>query len=83
MFMKTMMVGCVASEAQLDDGSDAERAANAQLLACAIEMHAQALGAKLIVLKEFPSSYRGLLACFERNGFTRIPTTEYRLSKLR
>ena len=74
MFMKTMMVGCVAGEAQLDDGSDVERAANAQLLACAIETHAQALGAKLIVLKEFPKSYRGMLACFERRGFTRIPS---------
>jgi predicted N-acyltransferase len=74
MFMKTMMVGCVAGEAQLDDGSDAERAANAQLLACAIEMHAQALGARLIVLKEFPNTYRGMLACFEHSGFTRVPS---------
>jgi hypothetical protein len=74
MFMRTMMVGCVAGEAQLDDGSDAERAVNAQLLAWAIEKHAQALGARLIVLKEFPSSYRKVLACFERSGFTRIPS---------
>jgi len=73
-FMKTMMVGCVAGEAQLDDGSDVERAANAQLLACAIEKHAQALGARLIVLKEFPNSYRRMLSCFERSGFTRIPS---------
>jgi hypothetical protein len=29
----SMMVGCVAGEAQLDDGGDAERAVNAQLLA--------------------------------------------------
>ena len=74
MFMKTMMIGCVAGEAQLDDGSDAERAVNAQLLARAIEKHARALGARLIVLKEFPSSYRKVLACFERSGFTRIPS---------
>jgi len=71
MFMKTMMVGCVAGEAQLDGGSDAERAANAELLACAIEKHARALGARLIVLKEFSSNYRGTLACFERKGFTK------------
>ena len=69
-----MMVGCVAGEAQLDGGSDPERAANAKLLAWAIEKHAQALGALLIVLKEFPNSYRGMLACFERTGFTRIPS---------
>ena len=74
MFMKTMMVGCVAGEAQLDDGSDAERAANAQLLAWAIEKHARVLGARLIVLKEFPKSYRKVLTCFEHNGFTRIPS---------
>jgi Peptidogalycan biosysnthesis/recognition len=74
MFMKTMMVGCVAGEAQLDDGSDSERAASAELLAWEIEKHALAVGARLIVLKEFPSSYRGTLACFERTGFTRIPS---------
>src|SRR5262249_44542355 len=33
-----------------------------------------ALGARLIVLKEFPSSYRGTLACFSHKGFTRIPS---------
>jgi Peptidogalycan biosysnthesis/recognition len=74
LFMKTLMVGCVAGEAQLDDGSEAERAANAEHLACAIEKHAQVLGARLIVLKEFPNNYRGVLACFERRGFARIPS---------
>jgi Acetyltransferase (GNAT) domain len=74
LFVKTLMVGCVAGEAQLDDGSEAERAANAEHLACAIEKHAQVLGARLIVLKEFPNNYRGVLACFERRGFARIPS---------
>lgn len=68
------MVGCVAGEAQLDDGSNAERAVNSQLLAWAIEKHARARGARLIVLKEFPNSYRIVLACFEHSGFTRIPS---------
>src|SRR5207244_1253669 len=74
MFVKAMMVGCVAGEAQLDDGSDAERAANAELFARVIGKHAQALGARLIVLKEFPNSYRGMLAGFACRGFTRIPS---------
>jgi hypothetical protein len=74
LFVQTLMVGCVAGEAQLDDGSEAERAANAEHLACAIEKHAQVLGARLIVLKEFPNNYRGVLACFERRGFARIPS---------
>jgi predicted N-acyltransferase len=74
MYMKTMMVGCVAGEAHLDDGSDANGATNAKLLAGEIVKHARALGARLIVLKEFPSSYRELLSCFVRGGFTRIPS---------
>ena len=72
MFMKSMMVGCVAGEAHLDDGSDIERAANAALLAHVIEEYARELATPLIVLKEFPASYREILSCFERRGFTRI-----------
>jgi hypothetical protein len=74
MFMKTMMVGCVAGEAHLDCGDDSTRAANVELLAGAIVRHARALGARLIVLKEFPDEYRDVLSCFVRDGFTRIPS---------
>jgi hypothetical protein len=73
MFMKTMMVGCVAGEAHLD-GDDSMRAATARSLAGAIVGHARALGARLIVLKEFPDHYRDALSCFVRGGFTRIPS---------
>jgi Acetyltransferase (GNAT) domain len=74
MFMKTMMVGCVAGEAHLDDGDDSTRAATARSLAGAIVEHARALGARLIVLKEFPNQYRDALSCFIHGGFTRIPS---------
>jgi hypothetical protein len=74
MFMKSMMVGCVAGEAHLDDAGDIERAANAELLARVIQEYARELAAPLIVLKEFPASYRVVLSCFERRGFTRIPS---------
>jgi predicted N-acyltransferase len=74
MYLKTLMVGCVAGEAHLDDGDDQTRNANAQLLNNAIVRHAGALGARLIVLKEFPERYRTSLACFVRGGFTRIPS---------
>jgi hypothetical protein len=74
MYMKTMMVGCAAGEAQLDDGDDATRTAGAELLARTIVRHARALGARLIVLKEFPKQYREVLSCFVRGGFTRIPS---------
>jgi hypothetical protein len=74
MYMRTMMVGCAAGEAHLDDGNDSTRAANAELLAGAIVRHADVLGARLIVLKEFPKRYRKVLSCFIRGGFTRIPS---------
>jgi len=74
MFMKAMMVGCAAGEAHLDEGDDSTHAATAQCLAGAIVQHAHALGARLIVLKEFPDRYRDVLSCFVRGGFTRIPS---------
>jgi peptidoglycan biosynthesis/recognition FemAB-like protein len=74
MFMKTMMVGCVAGEGHLDDGSEQARATIARLLAGSIVFHARALGARLIVLKEFPDQYRNTLSSFVRSGFTRIPS---------
>jgi hypothetical protein len=74
MFMKTMMVGCVAGEAHLNDGNDASRAAHEQLLASTIAKHARRLGVRLIVLEEFPDSYRDVLSCFVQGGFTRLPS---------
>jgi predicted N-acyltransferase len=69
-----MMVGCVAGEAHLDDGGEATRLTDAQLLAGAIAKHARTLGVGLMVLKEFPDNYRDVLSCFTRSGFTRIPS---------
>ena len=74
MFMKTMMVGCAAGEAHINGSDEPAGAAIAQCLAEAIVEHARALGARLIVLKEFPDDYRGILSCFVRGGFTRIPS---------
>jgi hypothetical protein len=74
MVMKTMMIGCVAGEAHLDDGSEVMRAASSELLAAEIIGQARALGVRLVVLKEFPRSYRGVLSCFVRSGFIRVPS---------
>jgi hypothetical protein len=41
--MRTLMVGCAAGEAHLDDGNDSTRAANAEFLARAIVKHARML----------------------------------------
>ena len=70
---RTLMVGCAAGEGHLD--GDAGRAvAVAELLARAMLQHARALGARLIVLKEFPARYREALDCFLDHGFSRIPS---------
>jgi hypothetical protein len=74
MFMKTLMVGCVAGDGHLDDGDDPTRAAIARSLAGAVVAHARTLGAQLVVLKEFPDQYRNALSCFAGHGFTRIPS---------
>jgi hypothetical protein len=66
LLMRTMMVGCVAGEAHIDDGNAATRVKYAQLLAGAIARHARTLGVGLIVLKEFPDSYRHVLSIVYR-----------------
>jgi hypothetical protein len=70
---RTLMVGCLAGEGHLDGDGTCHRE-RAQLLASLITGHARALGAQLIVLKEFPARYRSTLDCFLDNGFTRIPS---------
>ena len=71
--LRTLMVGCVAGEGHLD-GDERSRAENARLLADAIVTHARGLGARMIVLKEFPAKYRTPLQCFLRRGFSRVPS---------
>jgi hypothetical protein len=70
---RTLMLGCVAGEGHLD-GDEAFHHAHAQLFASLITGHARALGAQLIVLKEFPACYRSALDRLLDNGFTRIPS---------
>jgi len=70
---RTLMVGCVAGEGHLD-GAEAGNIAVAGLLTHATRHHAAALGARLVVLKEFPARYRAALDCFVDHGFSRIPS---------
>ena len=74
LYLRTMMVGCVAGEGQLDDASEDAQAAHAALLAREIPRRARALGVRLVVLKEFPKDCRTILSCFVKAGFTRIPS---------
>jgi len=71
--MRTMMLGCAAGEAHLDRHNE-HASGDAALLAHEITHHAKTLGAKLIVLKEFPAAYRSDLEAFVDHGFARIPS---------
>jgi hypothetical protein len=73
MSARTLMVGCVAGEGHLDGDAERQRR-TAALLASSVSTHARALGARLIVFKEFPARYRPALACLIEHGFTRIPS---------
>jgi predicted N-acyltransferase len=72
--MRTLMVGCLAGEGQLDAADGIARRFCASLLPSAIIREAQKQKARLIVMKEFPASYRKALACFLRLGFVRLPS---------
>lgn len=72
--LRTLMIGCVAGEGHLDHGPQAISDVHARMLSRAVMDHARALGASLVVLKEFPAAYRPTLQCFRERGFTRVPS---------
>src|SRR5690242_9069033 len=74
MRLRTLMVGCVAGEGHLDAADEPSGRSYAGLLAEAIVQAARDLGARLVVLKEFPAKYRASLRCFLAQGFTRLPS---------
>jgi hypothetical protein len=74
MMTRALMVGCAAGEGHVDGSDDSAVAAHARVLASAIGGVARKLGARLIVLKEFPAAYRKPLEPFGETGFTRIPS---------
>jgi hypothetical protein len=70
---RTLMVGCAAGEGHLD-GNELSQDAIAELLAQSLHRLARDLDCVMIVLKEFPAKYRASLQCFQRAGFTRVPS---------
>ena len=74
LMLRTLMVGCAAGEGHLD-GSDVEHGAwVAESLHGALRTYAKRVKAPMVVLKEFPSTYRRQLQAFSRNGYTRVPS---------
>ena len=74
--MRTLMVGSPAGEGCLGAAPE-DRDWCATALLAALMPCAQRYGASLIVLKEFPASYRRSLACFASAGYARIPSMPY------
>ncbi|HKY86737.1 MAG TPA: GNAT family N-acetyltransferase [Pseudorhodoplanes sp.] len=74
MQMRTLMVGCTAGEGHLDRIDEMSHRRDAELLADTIKKHAHDLKARLIVMKEFPATYRTSMECFVNDGFTRVPS---------
>jgi len=72
--LRTLMAGCAAGEGHFDASSDGARSRTGEILNGYLNSHARALGAALVVLKEFPAGYRRYMSGFIRNGFTRIPS---------
>lgn len=71
---RTLMVGCAAGEGHLDYADPEEGAWIAKCLHAALMQYARQARAAMVVLKEFPSEYRPLLATFAANGYARVPS---------
>jgi hypothetical protein len=71
---RTLMVGCAAGEGHLDGDDEMPHEAQVQLLRDWIPFHAERLGARLVVFKEFPARYRGVLGSLLDDGYTRVPS---------
>ncbi|MEI9897569.1 MAG: GNAT family N-acetyltransferase [Chthoniobacter sp.] len=68
--LRMMMIGCATSEGELDH----DQPWLAQALHDLIEVYRRRAEASLILLKDFPASYRTALAVFSRNGYQRAPS---------
>lgn len=74
LILRSLMVGCAAGEGHLATTDTLPASALARALSDGIVAQAKLLHAQLIVLKEFPAAYRGVMSCFTRRGFARAPS---------
>lgn len=68
--MRMLMIGCAAGEGDLDH----DRPWLAQALHDALEEYRRKASAFIILLKDFPASYRESLQVFSKNGYQRAPS---------
>jgi hypothetical protein len=72
--MRVLMVGCAAGTGDLDASDERDEAWVANALQASLSIYARQNKASLIVLKDFPATYRSELEAFPLNGYERIPS---------
>jgi predicted N-acyltransferase len=72
--MRIMMVGCVAGEGHLGACAAEDETWVAAALRASLHALAKRHRASLVVLKDFPASYRAILSDFSSDGYARVPS---------
>jgi len=72
--MRVLMVGCSAGTGDLGACDEKDETWVANVLQASLSTYARQNKASLIVLKDFPATYRSTLERFPLNGYTRIPS---------
>jgi predicted N-acyltransferase len=72
--MRVLMVGCTAGMGDLDASDEKDETWVANALQESLSAYARQNNASLVVLKDFPATYRSKLERFPLNGYARIPS---------
>jgi len=72
--MRVLMVGCAAGTGDLSACDETDESWVANALQANLSTYARQNKASLVVLKDFPATYRSKLETFPLNGYTRIPS---------
>jgi hypothetical protein len=72
--MRVLMVGCAAGTGDLSACDETDELWVANALQATLSTYARNNKASLIVLKDFPATYRSKLETFPLNGYARIPS---------
>jgi predicted N-acyltransferase len=72
--MRVLMVGCAAGTGDLGACDDNDQTWVANALRASLRTYASENKASLVVLKDFPATYRSKLESFPSNGYARIPS---------
>jgi len=72
--MRVLMVGCAAGTGDLGACDDKDQSWVVNALHASLRTYAKQNGASLVVLKDFPASYRSVLETFRSKGYARIPS---------